>query len=277
MWTAVDGLGENRPTQRKQLIYDQLQHHSTHIHTTLLRDPLPSHSLQLAACVHSADYLSFLERAWLEWSELVAAKQADTYMTAEMTRRGGDTSVFLPGQIAPRDSSNVVTPEAAVSMAALSRPGGSIHSQICYYALDRLTPIQAHTLTDLAHDLRVIQTAADLIPPASSTAATTAATYVYALTTQPGHHASTSTFGGYCYIATAAVCAALLRQKGYERVGVLDIDYHAGNGTIQIYYGSADVMVASLHAHPDIVSRPTHTHNYVATQLVPELAERVHS
>ena len=252
---AVDGLGENRPTQRKQLIFDQLQHHAKHIHTTLLRDPLPSLSLSLARCVHSSDYLSFLERAWTEWSQLVATKQADTYMSAEMTRRGGDVSVFLPGQIAPRDTSNVVTPAAAASLASLSRPGASIHSQICYYALDRLTPIQAHTLTDLAHDLRVIHTAANLIPPPSTTtASTTAATYVYALTTQPGHHASTSTFGGYCYIATAAVCAALLREKGYRRVGVLDIDYHAGNGTIQIYYGSADVMVASLHAHPDIVS-----------------------
>ena len=253
----MDGLGENRPTQRKQLIFDQLQHQSQHIHTTLLRDPLPSLSLQMASCVHSADYLSFLERAWAEWSAHVADKTADTYMSAEMSRRGGDTSVFLPGQIAPRDSSNVVTPGAAATVGALSRPGSSIHSQICYYALDRLTPIQAHTLTDLAHDLRVIHTAANLIPPPSAT--TTPPTYVYALTTQPGHHASTSTFGGYCYIATAAVCAALLRQKGYERVGVLDVDYHAGNGTVQIYYGSSDVMVASLHAHPDIVSRTSHT------------------
>ena len=260
----MDGLGENKPTQRKQLIFDALHHHAAHIHTTLLRDPLPSLSLHLASCVHSHAYLSFLERAWAEWSQLVASQQADTYMTAEMTRRGGDPSVFLPGQIAPRDHSNVVSPQLGAALGgALSRPGGSIHSQICYYALDRLTPIQAHTLTDLAHDLRVIQSAADLIPPpppASSAAAPP--TYVYALTTQPGHHASTSTFGGYCYIATAAVCAALLRQKGYARVGVLDIDYHAGNGTVQIYYGSPDVMVASLHAHPDIVSRhSTHRNN----------------
>ena len=260
---VVDGLGENRPTQRKQIIYDQLQHHSQHLTTHLLRTPLPHPpSLQLASCVHTPDYLSFLERAWSEWSAHVASRTHDTYMTSQMTRAGGDASVFLPGQIAARDGSSVVTAGRVDGgvLAGLSRPGGSIHSQICYYALDRLTPIQAHTLTDLANDLRVIQTAASLIPPPLSPLTPPAEpVYVYALTTQPGHHAHTSAFGGYCYVATAAVCAALLREKGYGRVGVLDVDYHAGNGTVQIFYGTSEVFVATLHADPDIDYPYAHT------------------
>ena len=242
----VDGLGENRPTQRKQLIYDQLNHHSSLVSIHLLPPPSSPPSLSLASVVHSAPYLSFLERAWSEWQHHVAARTADLYMSAEMKRSGGDTSVFLPGQVAPRDTANV---HGGVGPTVdLSRPGSTIFSQICYYGLDRLTPIQAHTLTDLSNDLRAIETAVALIPaPADARP-----TYVYALTTQPGHHASTETFGGYCYVNQAAVCAALLLRKGYGRVGVLDIDYHAGNGTVQIFYPSPEVFVATLHCHPDL-------------------------
>ena len=254
----VAGLGENRPTQRKQLIFDQLRQHAEDVQVQLLTEPLPSPpSLELALLVHTADYVSFLCRAWAEWSELVREGKADLYMSAEMKRKGGDTSVFLPGQIAPRDHTNVVfgqsqSAAAAKTLSLLSRPGRSIHSQICYYALDRLTPIQSHTLTDLAHDLRVIEAAAALIPaPSASSPSPSAPVRVYALTTQPGHHASASTFGGYCYVNNAAVCCALLSRKGYRRVGLLDVDYHAGNGSMQIFYSTNRVLFASLHCEPD--------------------------
>lgn len=36
---------------------------------------------------------------------------------------------------------------------------------------------------------------------------------------------------GYCYINNAAVAVQMLRaQKGAQRVAVVDLDYHAGNG-----------------------------------------------
>ena len=34
------------------------------------------------------------------------------------------------------------------------------------------------------------------------------------------------------------------------RIAVLDVDYHHGNGTQQIFYGRDDVMFASLHGDP---------------------------
>ena len=259
----VDGLGENRPTQRKQLIFDQLQSHASHITTHLLPPSTSPPSLSLAHVVHHPAYLSFLTRAWPEWQAHLSSHTADLYMSADMKRTGGDTAVFLPGQIAPRDLSSLPpphSPQQQQATADLTRPGSTIFSQICYYGLDRLTPIQAHTLTDLSNDLRVIDTAISLIPPPPSSTPTPPSSsppsssppYIYAMTTQPGHHASTSTFGGYCYVNNAAVAAALLVEKGYARVGVLDVDYHAGNGTVQIFYQRPDVLVATLHCDPDV-------------------------
>lgn len=75
----------------------------------------------------------------------------------------------------------------------------------------------------------------------------------YALVTHPGHHASFSNCSGYCYINIAAVIAQLLRKKkGLRKVAVVDVDYHAGNGTIGIFWDDPDVFVGSIHAHPDI-------------------------
>ena len=64
----------------------------------------------------------------------------------------------------------------------------------------------------------------------------------------PGHHAERSSFGGFCYFNSAAVAANLLSSNG--RVAVLDIDYHHGNGTQDIFYERADVLTVSIHGHP---------------------------
>jgi acetoin utilization deacetylase AcuC-like enzyme len=71
----------------------------------------------------------------------------------------------------------------------------------------------------------------------------------FALCRPPGHHAGRENCGGYCYINNAAVAAHWLSQHG--RVAVLDIDYHAGNGTQDIFYTRADVLTISLHGDPD--------------------------
>jgi acetoin utilization deacetylase AcuC-like enzyme len=41
-----------------------------------------------------------------------------------------------------------------------------------------------------------------------------------------------------------------LRDAGVERVAVLDIDYHHGNGTQAIFYERADVQFTSIHGDP---------------------------
>jgi acetoin utilization deacetylase AcuC-like enzyme len=74
--------------------------------------------------------------------------------------------------------------------------------------------------------------------------------FVYALCRPPGHHAGPDFFGGYCYLNNAAIAVTILR-KDDERVGILDIDYHHGNGTQAIYYTDPNVWYGSLHIDPD--------------------------
>jgi len=64
-----------------------------------------------------------------------------------------------------------------------------------------------------------------------------------------GHHAGPDFFGGYCYLNNAAIAAQVLRENG-ERVAILDIDYHHGNGTQAIFYAEPNVWYGSLHIDP---------------------------
>jgi len=71
----------------------------------------------------------------------------------------------------------------------------------------------------------------------------------FALCRPPGHHAGKDYAGGYCFINNASVAANWLSSKG--KVALLDIDYHCGNGTQDIFYERDDVFTISIHADPD--------------------------
>jgi acetoin utilization deacetylase AcuC-like enzyme len=70
----------------------------------------------------------------------------------------------------------------------------------------------------------------------------------FALCRPPGHHAGVEICGGFCYLNNAAITAQWLSRLG--KVAILDIDYHAGNGTQAIFYQRPDVFTVSLHADP---------------------------
>jgi acetoin utilization deacetylase AcuC-like enzyme len=73
---------------------------------------------------------------------------------------------------------------------------------------------------------------------------------VLALCRPPGHHASRSTIGGSCYFNNAALAADALANNGQKRVALLDLDYHHGNGSQDIFYARKDVFLVSIHADP---------------------------
>lgn len=84
---------------------------------------------------------------------------------------------------------------------------------------------------------------------------------VYALCRPPGHHAGTNFMGGFCYLNNAAIAAKYLSQLG--RVTILDIDYHYGNGTDEIFLDDETVQVVSIHGDVqyDYPSYMYHTEN----------------
>lgn len=91
---------------------------------------------------------------------------------------------------------------------------------------------------------------------AASDVATTAAQMVmdgddavYALCRPPGHHAYRDLAGGFCFLNNSAIAAAHLRLA-HERVAILDVDVHHGNGTQGIFYERPDVYTVSIHADP---------------------------
>ena len=71
----------------------------------------------------------------------------------------------------------------------------------------------------------------------------------YALARPPGHHATKDMAGGFCYLNNSAIAAQELRSQ-HERVAILDVDVHHGNGTQNIFYDRDDVLTVSLHADP---------------------------
>jgi acetoin utilization deacetylase AcuC-like enzyme len=73
---------------------------------------------------------------------------------------------------------------------------------------------------------------------------------VYALCRPPGHHVTRSLFGGSCYLNNAAIAAQHLLDWGAERVALIDIDAHHGNGAQSIFWERDDVFTASVHVDP---------------------------
>ena len=71
----------------------------------------------------------------------------------------------------------------------------------------------------------------------------------YALSRPPGHHAARDFAAGFCYLNNCAAAAQHLRSR-FERVAILDVDVHHGNGTQDIFYARDDVLTVSIHADP---------------------------
>jgi acetoin utilization deacetylase AcuC-like enzyme len=110
-----------------------------------------------------------------------------------------------------------------------------------YYCIDTFTPLTANAYPAARRATDCALTAAESLLDGQRLA--------YALVRPPGHHAERRSYGGFCYFNSSAVAAELL--SGYGRVAVLDVDYHHGNGTQDIFYRRADVLTLSIHGHPN--------------------------
>ena len=174
-------------------------------------DPPTEFGLGPVRRVHAADYVAFLETAWDEWTAAHGAYDA------------------LP-LVWPATGLQRVLPEA-------------IDGKLGYYSIDAGTPITAGTWP-------AIRSSANVALSGAATIAAGRERAVFALCRPPGHHAGASFMGGYCYFNNAAIAAQHLRDQGAPRVAILDVDYHHGNGTQEIFYERADVLVLNIHADP---------------------------
>jgi acetoin utilization deacetylase AcuC-like enzyme len=174
-------------------------------------EPRPHAEAELHT-VHDPAYVEFLRTAYTRW-------QADG-----------------------RDGSMLPSGFPARSLRQDRVPDG-INGAMGYYAFDAGTPIVAGTWEAAFAAARCALTAAALVSEGARSA--------YALCRPPGHHAARSVYGGYCYLNNAALAAQALRDAGSARVAILDIDYHHGNGTQDIFWSRGDVHFTSIHGSPD--------------------------
>ncbi len=123
--------------------------------------------------------------------------------------------------------------EASYPLSAVGQAG--------YHMADTACPIGPDSWESIYWSAAAAATAAALVRDGGDPA--------YALCRPPGHHAFTDLAGGFCFVNNSAVAAALLRGR-YDRVAIVDVDLHHGNGTQGIFYRRADVLTVSLHADP---------------------------
>jgi acetoin utilization deacetylase AcuC-like enzyme len=148
---------------------------------------------------------------------------------------------------AGRDADRCLIPDTFRLDAYLGRmtlpelPSGR-HDRLGAYCFDTATPIVAGTYGAARASVDIALTALDLVVCGERLA--------YALCRPPGHHAGRNLFGGYCYFNNAAIVAQRLVSLGAERVAILDLDYHHGNGTQQIFWERGEVLYVSLHGDP---------------------------
>jgi acetoin utilization deacetylase AcuC-like enzyme len=116
------------------------------------------------------------------------------------------------------------------------------HERLGAYCFDTATPIVEGTASAARAAVDIALTAADRVLDGAPLA--------FGLCRPPGHHAGRNLIGGYCYLNNAAIVAQSLVDRGAQRVAILDVDYHHGNGTQQIFWERGDVLYVSLHGDP---------------------------
>ncbi len=121
-----------------------------------------------------------------------------------------------------------------------TRPPADLPTRAGYFCIDTFTPLHRNAWPAARAAVDCSLTCAEALSAGRRLA--------YALVRPPGHHAERRVFGGFCYLATAAIAANYLSEQG--RVAILDVDYHHGNGQQDIFYSRSDVLTVSIHGHP---------------------------
>ena len=156
--------------------------------------------------VHDRKYVEFLDVAWEEWLKLGLGGEA------------------IPTVWPSRSMNSNIIPNF-------------IEGKLGYYALANETSISAGSTKGAYEAVKVVLTAAEMLEQEKS---------LFALCRPPGHHASKDQYGGYCFFNNVAIAAESLKDKGAEKIFILDIDFHHGNGTQDIFYDRSDIFFSSL-------------------------------
>ncbi|MDR5901144.1 histone deacetylase family protein [Halomonas icarae] len=169
------------------------------------------HGLAPVLAVHDADYVDFLATCWDDWQALGREGEAIAWIWPTRT---------MPGRRIP----------------------SCVDGRLGHYALGADTSICGGTFEAAQASKDVALSALDHVLATGEPA--------FGLCRPPGHHAAVDQFGGYCFFNNAAVAAQRALDAGLSRVAILDVDFHHGNGTQQIFEQRSDVLFVSIHGDP---------------------------
>ena len=164
--------------------------------------------------LHDPDLLEYLATAWDGWERAGLAAEQDRVVPYIFPHPGLTA--------APRRAANPT-----------ARAGD--------FAFDTMTLIGPGTWEAARAAVDTAVTAADLVLDGAPAA--------YALCRPPGHHVTSACFGGSCYLNNAAA-AALRMRNAHDRIALLDVDAHHGNGAQSIFAEDEHVRTASVHVDP---------------------------
>ncbi len=169
--------------------------------------------------VHDAELVEFLRTAVERW-------EADGFLED-------------PGQ---PDVVGYIFPTPGLVGDVAPRMPESPAARTGWWAFDTTTPVTRGTWEAARGAVDAALTAADLVLAGAPAA--------YACCRPPGHHVTRSAYGGSCYLNNAAIAAQYVRDNGVERVALLDVDAHHGNGAQSIFWERDDVLTGSVHIDP---------------------------
>lgn len=169
--------------------------------------------------VHSPDLVRHLATIWSDWES------------------GGYVTEHGRDRVVP-----YVFPTAAMLAGLAARQPAAVHGRVGLYCYDTMTLIGPGSWQAIHAAADTALTAASLVTAGQPVS--------FALCRPPGHHAGPGGYGGSCYLNNAALAAQALRQDGADRVAIIDIDAHHGNGTQAIFYARSDVYYGSVHVDP---------------------------
>ncbi len=161
--------------------------------------------------IHSSDFVEFLETAWLQWDQ------------------EGMTGEAIPTVVPARRMHNNRCPE-------------HIDGKLGYYCMAIETAITSGTWEAAKSAAACAVDAQQMVGEHQP---------AFALCRPPGHHAGKDLYGGYCFLNNAALAVQGFVRDGAKRVALLDVDFHHGNGSQDIFYDRNDVLFCSLHGRPE--------------------------
>ncbi|MBN2789247.1 MAG: histone deacetylase family protein [Candidatus Delongbacteria bacterium] len=164
-----------------------------------------------AKSTHSKNYFDFLSSVYQEWSK---TQEHDNGVIPYHFNRNSENKKDL-----------------------------GIINEVGLHSYDTCTPIFRHTFTASLNSVECALTASDHILRGDKS--------VYALCRPPGHHSGKEFYGGFCYLNNSAISAKYILEKTQDKkIAILDLDYHHGNGTQDIFYDTNEVLYVSIHADP---------------------------